>query len=85
MCPVPHTAPSSWPRSFSEPTMVSESFVHACAGGAGGLVAMTATYPLMGISTRAAVDQSKNPGESLVKAITTVMAKEGITLSLIHI
>ena len=33
----------------------------------------------MGISTRAAVDQSKNPGESLVKAITTVMAKEGIT------
>ena len=59
--------------------MVSESFVHACAGGAGGLVAMTATYPLMGISTRAAVDQSKNPGESLVKAITTVMAKEGIT------
>lgn len=53
--------------------------MHACAGGAGGLVAMTATYPLMGISTRAAVDQSKNPGESLVKAITTVMAKEGIT------
>lgn len=58
--------------------MVSESFVHACAGGAGGLVAMTATYPLMGISTRAAVDRSKHPGESLFKAITTVIAKEGI-------
>ncbi|WFD40286.1 uncharacterized protein MJAP1_003272 [Malassezia japonica] len=58
--------------------MVSESFVHACAGGAGGLVAMTATYPLMGISTRAAVDQSKNPGESVVKAVTKVIAAEGI-------
>ncbi|KAL4401999.1 ATP transmembrane transporter [Malassezia pachydermatis] len=58
--------------------MVSESFVHACAGGAGGLVSMTLTYPLMGISTRAAVDRSKNPGESLLKAVTTVIAKEGV-------
>ncbi|PKI83364.1 hypothetical protein MVES_002567 [Malassezia vespertilionis] len=58
--------------------MVSDSFVHACAGGAGGLVAMTATYPLMGISTRAAIDQSKNPGESLAKAVTKVIAKEGL-------
>lgn len=58
--------------------MVSESFVHACAGGAGGLVAMTATYPLMGISTRAAVDRSKNKSESLIKAIHNVIAKDGV-------
>ncbi|WFD00042.1 hypothetical protein MYAM1_002788 [Malassezia yamatoensis] len=58
--------------------MVSESFVHACAGGAGGLVAMTATYPLMAISTRAAVDRSKHPGESVVNAVTKVLAAEGI-------
>lgn len=58
--------------------MVSESLVHACAGGAGGLVAMTATYPLMAISTRAAVDRSKNPGESLLKALRTVLEKEGV-------
>ncbi|WFD35250.1 hypothetical protein MCUN1_002101 [Malassezia cuniculi] len=59
--------------------MVSESFVHACAGGAGGLVAMTATYPLMVISTRAAVDRSKNPSESLVEAVSKVIAKEGVS------
>ncbi|WFD31799.1 hypothetical protein MSPP1_002838 [Malassezia sp. CBS 17886] len=57
--------------------MVSESFVHACAGGAGGLVAMTATYPLMAISTRAAVDRSKHPGESVAHAVTKVLATEG--------
>ncbi|WFD23716.1 hypothetical protein MEQU1_002410 [Malassezia equina] len=58
--------------------MVSESLVHACAGGAGGLVAMTATYPLMAISTRAAVDRSRKPGESLLKALRTVLEKEGV-------
>ena len=58
--------------------MVSESFVHACAGGAGGLVAMTATYPLMAISTRAAVDRSKHPGESMVHAVTKVLSTEGV-------
>lgn len=58
--------------------MVSESLVHACAGGAGGLVAMTATYPLMAISTRAAVDRSRKPGESLVQAVRTVLAEEGL-------
>lgn len=59
-------------------TMVSESLVHACAGGAGGLVAMTATYPLMAISTRAAVDRSRKPGESLVQALRTVLETEGV-------
>lgn len=57
--------------------MVSESFVHACAGGAGGLISMTITYPLMGISTRAAVDHSKNPRESLLRAVQRVIETEG--------
>lgn len=46
--------------------MSSDSFIHACAGGAGGVLAMTATYPLMSISTRAAVMSSKNPNEVCV-------------------
>lgn len=58
--------------------MVSESFVHACAGGGGGLVAMLATYPLMGISTRAAIDRSKNPTDSLVRAVKKVIEAEGL-------
>lgn len=39
--------------------MVSDGFIHACAGGAGGMIAMTATYPLVSISMRAAVEQSR--------------------------
>lgn len=42
---------------------MNDSFIHACAGGAGGVLAMTTTYPLMTISTRAAVETSKNPDE----------------------
>lgn len=58
--------------------MVSESVVHAYAGGAGGLVSMAATYPLMAISTRAAVDRSARPGESMLHAARKVLAEEGI-------
>jgi hypothetical protein len=42
---------------------MSDSFIHACAGGAGGVLAMTTTYPLMSISTRAAVLSSEHPEE----------------------
>lgn len=58
--------------------MVSESVVHAYAGGAGGLVSMAATYPLMAISTRAAVDRSTRPGESMLHAAQKVLAEDGI-------
>lgn len=40
--------------------MVSDGVVHACAGGLGGMISMTATYPLVSISMRAAVDRSKD-------------------------
>lgn len=59
-------------------TMSDDSFIHACAGGVGGMVAMTATYPLVGISTRAAVESSKNPEESMVNAALKIIQKEGV-------
>ncbi|SPC67071.1 related to peroxisomal membrane protein PMP47B [Ustilago sp. UG-2017b] len=58
--------------------MSDDSFIHACAGGVGGMVAMTATYPLVGISTRAAVQSSKNPEEPMVKAALKILQQEGV-------
>ncbi|TEB30242.1 mitochondrial carrier [Coprinellus micaceus] len=40
---------------------MSDSAIHAVAGAAGGIVAMTATYPLIFLSTRAAVETKKEP------------------------
>jgi adenine nucleotide transporter 17 len=39
--------------------MASDSVIHSMAGAAGGIVAMTATYPLIFLSTRSAVDVKK--------------------------
>ncbi|PWZ00483.1 mitochondrial carrier [Testicularia cyperi] len=58
--------------------MSDDSFIHACAGGVGGMVAMTATYPLVGISTRAAVESSKNPEEPMLKAALKILQQEGV-------
>ncbi|EST07735.1 Mitochondrial substrate/solute carrier [Kalmanozyma brasiliensis GHG001] len=58
--------------------MSDDSFIHACAGGVGGMVAMTATYPLVGISTRAAVESSKNPEEPMIKAALKILQQEGV-------
>jgi len=55
---------------------MSDSFIHAVAGAAGGIVAMTATYPLVFLSTRAAV-QTKNE-KSLRQAILGILKREGI-------
>jgi adenine nucleotide transporter 17 len=43
------------------------------------MVAMTATYPLVGISTRAAVESSKNPEEPMVKAALKILQQEGVS------
>ncbi|KAK0539483.1 hypothetical protein OC834_000038 [Tilletia horrida] len=56
----------------------SDSFIHACAGGAGGMIAMTATYPLLSVSTRAAVETNKRPSKSFVEAIRKVLREEGL-------
>lgn len=39
--------------------MASDSAVHSLAGAAGGILAMTVTYPLIFLSTRSAVDVKK--------------------------
>ncbi|KAL9933923.1 hypothetical protein V8E36_007005 [Tilletia maclaganii] len=59
--------------------MASDSFIHACAGGAGGMIAMTATYPLLSVSTRAAVETNKRPSTSFVQAIQKVIREEGLS------
>jgi hypothetical protein len=40
---------------------MSDSAIHALAGAAGGIAAMTATYPLIFLSTRAAVETKNEP------------------------
>ena len=58
---------------------MNDSFIHACAGGAGGVLAMTATYPLMTISTRAAVETRKDPEKSLIEAAGKIVQEEGVS------
>ncbi|KAF7355298.1 Peroxisomal membrane protein [Mycena sanguinolenta] len=50
--------------------------VHAVAGGAAGIVAMTATYPLIFLSTRAAVE-TKNESKSTYQAVVDIVKREG--------
>ncbi|KAJ3508227.1 hypothetical protein NLJ89_g5872 [Agrocybe chaxingu] len=56
---------------------MSDSAIHAIAGAAGGIVAMTATYPLIFISTRAAVE-TKNEQKSTYQAVLDIIKREGI-------
>jgi len=57
--------------------MSSDSLVHAVAGAAGGVVAMTFTYPLIFISTRAAVETSGEQ-KSAVDAALDIVEREGV-------
>ncbi|KAG8930166.1 hypothetical protein FRC03_006466 [Tulasnella sp. 419] len=56
---------------------MSDSLVHAVAGGAGGVVAMTLTYPLIFLSTRSAVETKKS-NKKAYEAIIDVIKKEGM-------
>ncbi|KAF9058179.1 mitochondrial carrier domain-containing protein [Panaeolus papilionaceus] len=56
---------------------MSDSTIHAIAGAAGGIVAMTATYPLIFLSTRAAVE-TKNEQKSTYQAILDIIKREGV-------
>jgi len=58
--------------------MSSSSVIHATSGAAAGVVAMTLTYPLIFLSTRAAV-QVKQPNKSTYEAILDVIKSEGVT------
>jgi len=57
--------------------MPSDSVIHAVAGAAGGIVAMTATYPLIFLSTRAAV-AAKKERKSTYDAIVEIIKREGV-------
>jgi len=56
---------------------MSDSVIHAVAGAAGGIIAMTATYPLIFISTRAAVE-TKNETKSVYRTILDIIKREGV-------
>ena len=55
-----------------------DNIAHALAGAGGGLLAMTLTYPLITISTRAQVE-SKRADTSTIAAVKHIINREGIT------
>ncbi|KZT52543.1 mitochondrial carrier [Calocera cornea HHB12733] len=57
---------------------MSDSLIHAVAGSAGGVVAMSLTYPLIFLSTRAAVETKKNHTSTL-DALARILRSEGIS------
>ncbi|KIM46213.1 hypothetical protein M413DRAFT_49563, partial [Hebeloma cylindrosporum] len=56
---------------------MSDSAIHSIAGAAGGIVAMTATYPLIFLSTRAAVETKKEQ-KSTYQAVLDIVKREGV-------
>jgi len=58
--------------------MSSDSLIHSVAGAAGGIVAMSVTYPLIFLSTRAAVE-TKRENKTTYQAIVDIISREGIT------
>jgi len=56
---------------------MSDSVIHAVAGAAGGIVAMSATYPLIFLSTRAAVE-TRNECKSVYQAVVDIIKREGV-------
>ncbi|KAG1806836.1 peroxisomal membrane protein PMP47B [Suillus plorans] len=57
--------------------MVSDSAIHSLAGAAGGIVSMSATYPLIVLSTRAAVNV-KNDSKNVVQHFREIVKHEGV-------
>ncbi|KIY71464.1 mitochondrial carrier [Cylindrobasidium torrendii FP15055 ss-10] len=57
---------------------MSDSLIHAAAGSAAGIVAMTATYPLIFLSTRSAVEVKKE-SKSTAQAVKDIIKREGFT------
>ncbi|TFK43557.1 mitochondrial carrier domain-containing protein [Crucibulum laeve] len=56
---------------------MGDSAIHAAAGAAGGIVAMSATYPLIFLSTRAAVE-TKNEPKTTYQAVLDIIKREGV-------
>jgi adenine nucleotide transporter 17 len=56
---------------------MSDSVIHAAAGAAGGIVAMSITYPLQVLSTRAAIEKKNHSDKSAYQTATDILKKEG--------
>ncbi|KAI9462048.1 mitochondrial carrier [Russula earlei] len=56
--------------------MTSDSFLHSFSGAAGGILAMTATYPLVLLSTRAA-NETKSENKSTYRAVVDLLKRDG--------
>lgn len=56
--------------------MTNDSVIHSVAGAAGGILAMTATYPLVFLSTRAA-NETKGQNKSTYQVIVDVLKRDG--------
>jgi solute carrier family 25 (peroxisomal adenine nucleotide transporter), member 17 len=56
----------------------SDNIAHALAGAGGGLLAMTLTYPLITLSTRAQVE-SKRADTSTLAAVKHIINREGVS------
>ncbi|KAL6241974.1 hypothetical protein RBB50_011219 [Rhinocladiella similis] len=71
------TSSSSGPAATSA-AQQSDNIAHALAGAGGGLLAMTLTYPLITLSTRAQVE-SKRADTSTLAAVRHIINREGVS------
>ena len=70
--------PSRDPSSATSAAQQSDNIAHALAGAGGGLLAMTLTYPLITLSTRAQVE-SKRADTSTIEAVKHIINREGLS------
>lgn len=70
--------PSRDATSATSAAQQGDNIAHALAGAGGGLIAMTLTYPLITLSTRAQVE-SKRADTSTLAAIKHIINREGIS------
>lgn len=66
------------PEAPTSATQQSDNIAHALSGAGGGLVAMTLTYPLITLSTRAQVEASRS-STSLLATVKHIIQREGFT------
>ncbi|KAH9978300.1 mitochondrial carrier domain-containing protein [Russula compacta] len=56
--------------------MTNDSVIHSVAGAAGGILAMTVTYPLVFLSTRAA-NETKSQSKSTYQVVVDLLERDG--------
>lgn len=73
-----NTIPSRDATPATSAAQQSDNIAHALAGAGGGIIAMTLTYPLITLSTRAQVE-SKRADTSTLAAVKHIINREGIS------